>query len=207
MVRRQENIIVRTLDTVLRQRGFSRQKTLWFLPGPETILVVGLQKSRWSKTYYVDLGVSIRQLAPELTPKINKCPISHRLELLVRDHLLSSLPQTTPSTDESSKNNIFQQITKDPLTRIIIPKNDPGFFDAKGMHVPKIFKALDLEDDSISEPDREAVIKEAMLTHGLPFLFNFESLDKIKKQLLKAHGSSTMIWGIVYEFLGCPLPR
>src|SRR5438270_12967802 len=86
MARGHPNILVRILDAVLREKGFKRHKTTWHLVKPETILVVDLWKSPMSRDYIIDLGVSIRQLSPNLTPGANVCHISNRLSSLVAQH-------------------------------------------------------------------------------------------------------------------------
>jgi hypothetical protein len=206
MAKREPNIIARTLDELLRARGFSRRKKTWYLDKVETVLVVDLQKSDFSRCYYINLGVSPRQLCPDPAPKINICPIGYRLEMLVREHELQALEATrTLSQSEVPLKGICRQLLENPLARIVIPADDPTFFSTEGIHNPFIFKALDLEDETVEESQRVAAISDAMAQYGLPFLFSFESMEKIKGMLRdNAVSPAWMIWASVYDFCGIP---
>jgi Domain of unknown function (DUF4304) len=199
MARRQENMIVRILDPVLRDKGFSRTKKTWYLARPETVLLVDLQKSEFSKKYYVNLGVSVLRLSTDPRPKINKCPISHRLEMLVQEHERPSAEQAPLPRSHAENNTFVHQITTNPLAPIVVPPMDPTFLDTKGLHIPKIFKALDLEDDAITDAERENTISDAMIRYGFPFLFDFESLDKIERTIREKDLSRVCLWRVVRD--------
>ena len=69
----------------------------------------------------------------------------------------------------------------------------------------QIFKALDLEDMSTSESERAETIENAMIQHGLPFLFQFESIEKIRAKLLEKEKRDYAVSGAVWKIAGVRL--
>ncbi len=205
MAKREANIIAKTLNAALSEIGYCRQKKTWYLTKPDTVLVVDLQKSQWANDYYINLGVAVRQLDPESIPKIHKCPISHRLEMLVQE--LERRQQGQSAPHEVPKGSFFQQLSDDPLASVVIPVGDPAFFATTGLHVPRIFKALDLDDHTFADSERQSIIHEAMINEGIPFLLAFESLEKIEMQLRARTFPTAFVWGSVYDLVGCPYPQ
>src|SRR6266478_1358644 len=142
MGRRQENAVVSTLDSVLRERGFSRHKKVWYLHKPDTKLVVDLQKSPWGLNYCLSFGVLVRQLSAVQKPKLIECHIWDRLEGLMEASKDKGVGQSGPA--ESPKPGTFaHQILTNPLASITLRLDDPAFFDTTGLKPAAIGKALD----------------------------------------------------------------
>jgi hypothetical protein len=74
--------LVNTLHASLKLAGFKKRSLSWYLDGKDTIVVVNLQRSDWSKFYYINIGIWLKALGDELFPKHNKCPMDWRVERL-----------------------------------------------------------------------------------------------------------------------------
>jgi hypothetical protein len=200
MARGHPNILVHILDGVLRGRGFNRRKKTWHLAKPDTILVVDLWKSPASRDYIIDLGVLIRQLSPTLTPGANVCHISHRLSSLVAEY-----NEEAARSKRGPKSPVVQ-----PMAELLPPKfhmGEPILVEAPVAPGPHIYKALDLDDESVSNADRTATITADLIKHGLPFLDAWDSLGKIRAMLCDRENRfarSTFPWAVVYTMFGMP---
>ena len=76
-------IIEEAIAGVLKEAGFKKKGTTWYLNAHECICVVNLQKSQWGEQYYVNLGVSLKRLAPASSPNESQCHIRERLSEIV----------------------------------------------------------------------------------------------------------------------------
>jgi hypothetical protein len=73
--------IERAVALVLKPKGYRKSARTWHKACPESVLVLNLQKSQWGDdTLYINLGVYVRDLGPELTPPEFSCHIRARLE-------------------------------------------------------------------------------------------------------------------------------
>ena len=201
MVRRQENAVIGALNSVLSERGFTRHKKAWYLSEPETILVVDLQKSNWSSTYYLSFGVLLRQLSQLQKPKLTECHVFQRLESLLEKSEGRKTGQLTLPKSHEENDTFAHQLLTNPLSSITLRLDDPTFFDTTGLKPSAASKALDLQDKTISETDRLALITHALITFGLPFLRKFDSLEKIKKRLRDTDLSTVFVHQGVRELL------
>lgn len=69
----------------LESAGFVRRSDSWYLRTDETILVINLQRSQWSRLYYLNLAIWLNALGAQTWPKENHCPIGLRLDDLVSE--------------------------------------------------------------------------------------------------------------------------
>lgn len=67
------------LDQELRQLGFTRKGNAWRRPVGDVTHIVALQKSRWGKSYYLNLAVWVGGLPPEANVKSADCPLQSRI--------------------------------------------------------------------------------------------------------------------------------
>ena len=79
--------LVRMLSPAMKDAGFQKKGQSWFRTSPETITVLNLQMSRGDGSYFVNLGVLVRQLDPQLTPHVSLCQVKHRIERLLPDRM------------------------------------------------------------------------------------------------------------------------
>jgi len=59
------------LTSLLRPLGFRRERRNWRLDLPEMIQVVNLQRSQWSNSFYLNIGVFVKALQNEPDPVHN----------------------------------------------------------------------------------------------------------------------------------------
>jgi hypothetical protein len=74
--------LVKTLHTSLKTAGFKKRSLSWYLNGKDIIVVVNLQRSDWSKFYYINIGIWLKALGDESFPKHYKCHMNWRVERL-----------------------------------------------------------------------------------------------------------------------------
>lgn len=68
---------------VAKDRGMTRRSGSWYLRGPESILILNLQKSNYSRRYFVNLGVWLRGVEDAEFPPEHKAHIRTRMTELV----------------------------------------------------------------------------------------------------------------------------
>ncbi len=75
------------LTSLLRPTGFRREGRNWRLDLPDVIQVVNLQRSRWSDSFYLNIGIFVRavqnepgRVRNEAKPNIVECHFRIRLE-------------------------------------------------------------------------------------------------------------------------------
>ena len=129
-------VIRKAFEIPLRESGFRKKSGSWYLDRDEAILVANLQKSQFSRAYYVNLAVWLKRFGEKDSPKEHLCHIRVRLTSLVDDRLS---------------------------------------------------KALDSEDESISEDERREVIESTVRTKAIPFLEGLSTLDGVKTMVQKGH--------------------
>ena len=74
--------LVKTLYAPLKTAGFKKRSLSWYLDGKDTVVIVNLQRSNWSKDYYINIGIWLKALGNEAFPKHYKCPMDWRVEEL-----------------------------------------------------------------------------------------------------------------------------
>jgi hypothetical protein len=73
--------IERAVASMAKPRGYRKSARTWHKACPESVLVLNLQKSQWGEPQlYINLGVYLRDLGPEVTPPEHRCHIRARLE-------------------------------------------------------------------------------------------------------------------------------
>ena len=79
--------IERLLTQCLRPEGFRKKGKYWYLDTPEVVVFVNLQRSQWSETYYLNLGVLVKSIRNEpwpirdrTRPKAGVCHYTIRVE-------------------------------------------------------------------------------------------------------------------------------
>jgi hypothetical protein len=85
-----------------KPRGYRKSARTWHKACPESILVLNLQKSQWGDPQlYINLGVYMRDLGPEVTPPEYRCHIRARLERVCPPEYFSPV-RSASSVDEPS---------------------------------------------------------------------------------------------------------
>ena len=69
----------------LKQIGFKKKGATWHRLKSDFIQVINIQGSQWSKIFFINLGVYLKELGNEETPVEYKCHIRQRLDSLVPD--------------------------------------------------------------------------------------------------------------------------
>ena len=75
-----QKLISSVIDGCAASSGFTRKGSTWYRHDPEVILVVNLQKSNYGGQYYINLGVSPRELTEGEFPRDAQCHLRMRLE-------------------------------------------------------------------------------------------------------------------------------
>jgi len=78
-------IVQATVDRVAKDAGMVKRSGSWYARGDETILVLNLQKSNYSASYYLNVAVWLLAVESADFPKENKCHIRTRMTQLVDD--------------------------------------------------------------------------------------------------------------------------
>ena len=71
-------VIKSAVAKTLKDAGFLQNGTTWYSDRADTILVVQLQKSRYSSQYYINAAVWVKKLGPASTPREPACHIRRR---------------------------------------------------------------------------------------------------------------------------------
>ena len=71
-----ENLI----KPLLKKKGFRKRGSTWWRHSDDFIQVVNIQGSQWSKNFYINLGIYIRDLGDKQWPAEEQCHIRHSLE-------------------------------------------------------------------------------------------------------------------------------
>lgn len=100
-----KTILHRTLADLLKSTGFARKSTTWYSEREDTVLVVHLQKSDWSKQYYINLGVWVKDLGwpIKLPPPVHKCQARQRLCSMTDEKLKAVLDLEDEATQEAQR--------------------------------------------------------------------------------------------------------
>jgi hypothetical protein len=87
----------------LKAMSFKKKARSWWRATEDSIQVVNIQKSSFGPQVYINLGIYIRSLGPELTPPEYRCHIRTRLERVVPEELTQAVTSATsegpPSED------------------------------------------------------------------------------------------------------------
>lgn len=69
----------KTIGSLLKEVGFKNKDQSWYVDGPDSIVVLNIQKSDFDDKYYINFGVWLKRLGAVDFPKENKCHIQARL--------------------------------------------------------------------------------------------------------------------------------
>jgi hypothetical protein len=65
---------------VLKPLGFVRSASTWHLDTPDAVGVINLQRSMWSASYYINVGIYVKALGNLTQPKEYDCHYTGRIE-------------------------------------------------------------------------------------------------------------------------------
>ncbi len=96
--------MTKAVSVTLSDFGFERRGLFWHRSTQDLFQVVSLQKSAWGPQYYVNLGVTIREVDDSLPRVISKCHILGRLAMFLpgRDPAEFVLDLDCPVTAEKT---------------------------------------------------------------------------------------------------------
>ena len=72
----------KAFGNALQENGFRKKGQSWYLYGPDSIVVLNLQKDDFSELYFVNFGVWLVSFGDAQFPRENQCHIGARLEEL-----------------------------------------------------------------------------------------------------------------------------
>jgi|SRR5882724_7239317 len=75
-------LVEQMVGNELRQLGFKSESSSWHRDVGEIIHVAGLQKSKWSSDYYINLAVWIKSIAKDNAPDPSQCPLQCRIDAI-----------------------------------------------------------------------------------------------------------------------------
>lgn len=106
----------KTLAKVLSEYSFTTQNNIARLETDGLIIVVATQKSNYENKYYLNFGIVIKELHPDLhNPKDNQCDVFGRLNLTITGELKTSVDY------ESIDSENFSIALRESLNRKIKP--------------------------------------------------------------------------------------
>jgi hypothetical protein len=74
-----QSTLISAFSSTLAPRGFRKRFLTWRRFKADSVLVVNLQRSRWSESYFVNLGVYYFALGSEKEPPPHRCHYQDRL--------------------------------------------------------------------------------------------------------------------------------
>jgi hypothetical protein len=77
------DIVQTVYDEFVAEGGLSRKSKSWYRRSEETIVVLTLNRSAYGRQYFLAVGVLLRALDADQTPKDAHCQIRSRLDRLV----------------------------------------------------------------------------------------------------------------------------
>ena len=167
------SLIQKSVSEALQGLGFVKSRNYWRASNNETIQIVHVEKSKLVSRLNIDLGLSIISLNQNTEVKIKDCPISHRIDMLVRD---------------AQSNNILSSAC--PVLPLV----------NKTLDYELVNSAMYL-DTNVSDLDRCTIIEKAISHFGLQFLLDFSTHDSIKRTILANKYKEAVIWGNVIDYI------
>jgi hypothetical protein len=73
------HIVEHAVNDVLKPAGFRKAGNNWYRDGTDTVLVLNLQRSMWSRSYYLNFGLWLKDFGEVARPKEYQCPIRKRM--------------------------------------------------------------------------------------------------------------------------------
>ncbi|WCL50636.1 DUF4304 domain-containing protein [Leptospira sp. GIMC2001] len=80
--------IIESIKPLLKTYGFYKNKLNWIFEDENIVKILNIQKSSFGKQIYLNIGIIIKSLEPEVFPVINKCHIQIRLDNLIKGDIL-----------------------------------------------------------------------------------------------------------------------
>jgi hypothetical protein len=199
------NSIVNPLAQMLEPEGFIQHRLTWYLQQEETVLVVNLEQSAWGKQFDIGLGISIRELSEAARPLARHCHVRDGLTRLIwkasgGQAFTKSLVKEGRTSDSAfSKTRSKEQGSTASFSRInpLQPKRLRRIID-------ETYRAMNLDDQSVSDRKRASVVKRHMTDLGLPFLRKCDSLEKIRNSIRNGELNGSLVQKIVYARCGVP---
>ena len=112
------NVIQMTFDEFGKTAGGSKKSGSWYVRNPETIVVLNLQKSNYSVSYFVNVAVWLNALGEADAPKESKCPVRTRLNELLPDSLdqrVDELLDLNYAMDDESRRGELESLLQEHL--------------------------------------------------------------------------------------------
>src|SRR5262249_27015602 len=94
---------------------------------------------------------------------------------------------------------LLDSFLSQPRQPVHLDKADLEALESLRMSRPRIDLALDLDDNTLTNEERQLLITQALETAGLPFLEKCDCVKKICHELKHGTIGTTAVWGAVYE--------
>ena len=79
MASEERKILEQFLKPLMKELGFKKQGPSWHRSSADTIEVLNIQGSQWSKNFYINLGTYFKAIGSDEKPKEYDCHIRQRL--------------------------------------------------------------------------------------------------------------------------------
>ena len=114
--------IGKVLTAELASADFTRRGSTWRLIGDEVVAVVNLQKSRYSQTYFLNIGFWIRELGENTQPQEHKCHVRSRAGSLwaSRSPSPNELLSEDSSISDEDRIEAFRVLVREELLPLMI---------------------------------------------------------------------------------------
>lgn len=112
----EKKVFKKLLSDLLRQYGFQYIQKAYYLSNDEVVIVIETQKSHFEDSYYLNYGLLIKELNPELKyPKERKCDVRGRFVFSKNNKLVGGFNLEDGTEDE------LKQSVLDTMENLLIP--------------------------------------------------------------------------------------
>ena len=109
------------IKPLLKNKGFKKRGSTWWRQLDKFIQVVNIQGSQWSKKFYINLGVYIRELGDKEYPAETDCHIRNRLESIYgpESGILNLLNYEDYGPDELPRDKLNEMLEEGGLNWLV----------------------------------------------------------------------------------------
>ena len=79
MKSKERSILEKAITPLLKQFGYKKSGTTWYYDTTCFVKVLNIQRSQWSKSYYINLGIYLKSLDTKEKPQEYDCHVRTRL--------------------------------------------------------------------------------------------------------------------------------
>lgn len=108
-------LVQQAVGAPLAAAGFKRKSNTWYLENEDVVILVNLQKSQYSRKYYVNCGISLKRLGGDPPKREHLCHVRFRLTAIAPDVDCRSIGSVFDLEDET----LSDEERRDKITSLI----------------------------------------------------------------------------------------